>query len=78
MKLDDTQALQQTIACALIALFRTHHAPRTLERTFRNVRSEVATNVDQEMLSELPGAKPLLDAFEAALRENKKEKRSHA
>ena len=78
MKLDDAQALRQTMACALIALFRTNHAPSTLERTFRNARSEVAPNVGPEMLSELPATRTLLDAFEAALRENKKEKRSHA
>ena len=78
MKLDDAQALRQTMACALIALFRTHHAPSTLERTFRNARSEVAPNLEQEMLSEFSATKTLLDAFEAVLRENKKEKRSHA
>ncbi len=78
MKLDDAQALRQTMACALIALFRTHPTPSTLERTFRNARSEAAPNPGQEMLSELPATRTLLDAFEAVLRENKKEKRSHA
>ena len=79
MKLDDAQALRQTMACALIALFRTHHAPSTLERTFRNVLSEVEPNLgQQEMLSGLPATHTLLDAFEAVLRENKKEKRPHA
>ena len=78
MKLDDAQALRQTMACALIALFRTHHAPSTLERTFRNARNEVAPNLERDRLSELPATKTLVDAFEAVLRENKKEKRSHA
>jgi hypothetical protein len=78
MKLDDSQAQRQTMACALIALFRTHHAPSTLERTFRNTRSELAPHLEQEMLSEFPATQTLLQAFESVLRENKKEKRSHA
>ena len=78
MKIDDAQALRQTMTCALIALFRTHHAPSTLERTFRNVLSEIEPTLGQEMLGELPATKTLLDALEGMLRENKKEKRSHA
>jgi hypothetical protein len=78
MKIDDAQALRRTMACALIALFRTHHAPSTLERTFRKVLSEVEPTLGQERLSELPATKTLLDALEAVVRENKKEKRSHA
>ena len=78
MKIDDAQALRQTMACALIALFRTHHAPSTLERAFRKVLSEVEPTLGQERLSELPATKTLLDALEAVVRENKKEKRSHA
>jgi hypothetical protein len=78
MKRDDAQALRETMACALVALFRMHPAPSTLERIFRNVLSESGPTCGEGSPGALPATQHLLAELEAVLRENKKEKRTHA